>query len=146
MEEIRRMSRASAIALVGTASIIAGLLGIWYFATPEMIPRLGTWALLGVLAMFALPLVVVAAWKWDRARAEAEHNAQAASEEQSKRRDEVAAETVASRDMGEVFVKREPWGPSTSQWAEGRTSRRNAGHEREPGEVRGRRRAGAGRR
>ena len=145
MEEIKRMSRRTAIALVATASIIAGLLGIFYFATPQMIPRLGTWGMLGVLSMFALPLVVVAAWRWDRARAELEVQDQAAVEDEAKRRQEVEAETIASRDTGGVFVKRAPAGPSTSQWAESRASRRND-REREPGERRTAAREGAGRR
>lgn len=102
------------IALIGSASIVGGLIAVYYFVTPTVIPHVGTWGLLVVLALFVLPLAVVACWRWDKSRQERDHH-RATSE---------SAGSRPSPDAPDPFVRRAPSGPSTSQWAEGRPPRR----------------------
>jgi hypothetical protein len=65
------VGRRAAVVVVAVGCVLSGVVLVWRLATPELIPSLGTWSLVGIIGLFVLPAVTLGAWELDRRAARA---------------------------------------------------------------------------
>lgn len=66
MDDSVRLARKAAVALIAGASIVVGLILIWYFVRPGFIGQVTTAHMLVLLGLFLMPVVTLAARELER--------------------------------------------------------------------------------
>ena len=71
MRRMMGVGRRAAVVVVAVGCVLSGVVLVWRLATPELIPSLGTWSLVGIIGLFVFPAVTLGAWELDRRAARA---------------------------------------------------------------------------